>query len=87
MAYKRLTLPFDGRKARTVRERRGLNLRDVVARTREAGTPIGLATLSRWENGIDTPNGARRLQVLAAALNCNIDDLLTPPSEAVKECA
>lgn len=83
---RRLSLPFDGEKARTARERQGLRLRDLSDRTEKAGDRIAVSLLCRYENGEYRPN-ARRLLILANALNCTIDDLLTPASENVRECA
>ncbi|MEU8199552.1 helix-turn-helix transcriptional regulator [Microbispora amethystogenes] len=83
---RRLSLPFDGAKVRTLRERQGLTLRDLEQRTEQAGDRIHFSILCHYESGRRGPN-APRLKVLADALDCTIDDLLTPPSEAVKECA
>lgn len=83
MAYKRLALPFDGRRARELRERQGLTLKDLESRTEQAGDRISHTLLCRYEKGVYGPN-ARRLKVIATALNATIDDLLTPSSEVRK---
>lgn len=74
MAIKRLSIPFDGTLARHERERQGLTLEDLAARCEKAGLKIDHSTISRWEAGIFGPT-ARRLKVLADALNVDVDDL------------
>lgn len=85
MAYKRLPA-FDGERLRRKRWNSGLRMKDLEERTAELGDRIRASLICRYENGEFGPN-APRAKVLADALNCTIDDLLTPPSEAVKECA
>jgi DNA-binding transcriptional regulator YiaG len=86
MATRRLSLPFDGRRAREQRERKGLTLADLEARCERAGRKITVSTLSRWETGVFGPTAAR-LMVLAAALDVDVDDLLTPNEDPTAECA
>ncbi|MEU6709901.1 helix-turn-helix transcriptional regulator [Nonomuraea sp. NPDC046802] len=84
---KRLKLPFDGGRAREVRERRGLTLAGLEDRCARAGMRITVSTLWRWESGVFGPTAAR-LGVLARALDVDVDALLTKPDEeAQAECA
>ena len=69
-----------------MRERQGLTLKDLAARTETAGDRIDVSALCRYENGCIMPT-APRLRTLASALDCTIDDLLTPTSEDVAKCA
>jgi transcriptional regulator with XRE-family HTH domain len=86
MALRRLSLPFDGQRARTVREREGLTLDDLAQRTEDLGDRIHKSLLCRYENGEFGPN-ARRLKLIVTALNCTVDDLLTPTEEVRRESA
>ncbi|MBO4275091.1 helix-turn-helix domain-containing protein [Microbispora triticiradicis] len=86
MPSRRLSPRFDGRRLRDLREDQLLSLRDLEKRTAEAGERIHFSILCHYEARRRKPNDLRA-KVLAEVLNCNIDDLLTPPSEAVKECA
>ncbi len=83
---RRISLPFDGAKVRALRERQGLTLRDLEQRTERAGDRIHFSILCHYEAGRRGPNPPR-LKVLANALNCTIDDLLTPAGEVTRECA
>ncbi|MEV6035959.1 helix-turn-helix transcriptional regulator [Nonomuraea sp. NPDC052116] len=84
---KRLQLPFDGKRAREVRERQGLTLADLEVRCERAGMRITVSTLCRWESGVFLPT-APRLRVLVRALDVDIDALLTKPEgTAQAECA
>lgn len=86
MATKRLSLPFDGRRARERRERAGLTLADLEARCETVGRKITVSTLSRWETGVFGPTAAR-LKVLAVALDVEVDELLSTSDESQAECA
>lgn len=86
MATRRLSLPFDGGRAREHRERRGLTLSDLADRCEAVGMRIDFTTLSRWETGVFGPT-ARRLTVLARALDVEIDDLLRVPDSVTAESA
>lgn len=86
MATKRLSLPFDGRRAREQRERKGLTLADLETRCEKAGKRITVSTLSRWETGVFGPTAAR-LKVLATALDVEVDELLNQGEEPRAECA
>ncbi|WP_101791103.1 helix-turn-helix domain-containing protein [Nonomuraea indica] len=84
---KRLKLPFDGDRAREARERRGFTLADLEGRCERAGMKITVSTLSRWETGVFGPTAAR-LEVLARALDVEVDALLNKSEEMTQaECA
>lgn len=83
---RRISLPFNGAKARELRERQGLTLRDLEQRTEQAGDRIHFTIICHYEAGRRGPNPPR-LKVLANALNCTIDDLLTTDGEVTRECA
>lgn len=86
MAIRRLSLPFDGTRARRERERQGLTLADLTERCERAGLRIDRTTLSRWETGVFGPT-APRLKILAMALDVEVAELLTPTEEIKAECA
>lgn len=85
MATRRLSLPFDGARARRERERQGLTLADLTERCARVGMRINRSTLHRWETGEFGPT-APRLKVLARALDIEITELLTPIDEIKAEC-
>ncbi|MFF4417001.1 helix-turn-helix domain-containing protein [Streptosporangium sp. NPDC001559] len=78
MASKRLSLPFNGQRARHERERQGLTLVALSERCGKAGRKFNHTTLSRWEAGAFVPS-APNLKVLATALDVKVDDLCSPP--------
>lgn len=78
MANRRLSLPFDGQRARHERERQGLTLVTLAKRCGDAGQKVSHTTLSRWEAGDFLPS-APRLLVLAKALKVEVDDLCSTP--------
>lgn len=83
---KRLKLPFNGKRAREERERKGLTLADLAVRCEGAGMGITVSTLCRWETGVFGPT-APRLRILAKALDVEVDELLTKSDEKTQaEC-
>ncbi|WP_181871422.1 helix-turn-helix domain-containing protein [Sphaerisporangium album] len=76
----RLSLPFDGLRARRERERQGLTLVALADRCAEAGRRFAHTTISRWESGDFGPT-APSVKVLADALGVTVDDLCTPADE------
>lgn len=77
---------FDPVRVRAVREGQELTLKDVSERCAKAGDRIHISILSRYESGAYGPTWSR-MKVLARALNCRIDDLLTPTDEVRRESA
>jgi transcriptional regulator with XRE-family HTH domain len=74
-----IKLPFSGEKLRAARERRGLQQRDLVERTRQIGRLIEQGNLSRYETGKRFPSVAV-FRTFVAALNCDPSELLDEPA-------
>jgi transcriptional regulator with XRE-family HTH domain len=82
----RLSLPFDGQKLRTARERAGLNQDGLARLCTEKGTPVSRFQVVRAETGKNMPQPVV-LAAFAGALDISIDDLLTGSSEIRQESA
>jgi len=75
MARTPITLPFDPRRLREQRERRGLTQENLSQRTADAGHRVDRSTIAHLENGRRSPLAAT-LKRLADALDLTVDDLL-----------
>jgi len=80
----RLSLPFDGARLRTLRERRGLRQADLAQRCTDQGTSVSRFQVVRAETGKNMPTPAT-LAAFARALEIEIDDLLTPDESLARE--
>lgn len=77
-----LSLPFSGRKLRTLREKAGLTLDRLAAMCTEQGHHVTLSAISKIECCANMPSAAL-LKALAAALKCSVEDLLEDEQPAV----
>ncbi|MFC6081078.1 helix-turn-helix domain-containing protein [Sphaerisporangium aureirubrum] len=78
---RRLSLPFNGVRARHEREQRGLTAEQLAQRCEEVGGPrFAHTTILRWEAGVICPT-APNAKVLADALGVTVRHLCTPPDE------
>lgn len=85
MANREISLPFDGDRLRQYRERGGLLQADVARLCAEAGHKVDRTRISQLERG-DKPSPPL-LAALANVFQIEIDDLLTPEDEQVKEAS
>ncbi len=70
--------PIEPTTLRRLRQSRGLTLEGVVERLKIAGAkPASVASLSRWETGID-PIPRKVRGRLARILRCNVGQLTNP---------
>lgn len=76
MARTPLSLPFDGKRLRELRERRGWYQVDLAKACTEQGTPVSRSQVARAETGRNLPL-PETLRAFAKALEVEIDDLLT----------
>ncbi|MER6575756.1 helix-turn-helix transcriptional regulator [Nonomuraea sp. NPDC001023] len=81
-----ISLPFDGRRLRTARERAGYRQADLANLCTEQGTPVSRFQVVRAESGRYMPQ-PRVLAAFVRALNIELDELLTPGERVKRECA
>lgn len=86
MARTPISLPFDGSRLRTARERAGYSQEDLAKLCTKQGTCVSRFQVVRAEGGRYKPQ-ARVLAAFVRALNIKLDDLLTPGEGVKRECA
>lgn len=80
MARTPITLSFERRRLRELRERAGLSQEGLSDRTAVAGHRVNRSSIAHIENGRRSPL-ASTLKALADGLGVKVDDLLTEPVE------
>lgn len=80
MVRQTLSLPFSGDRQRTARERAGLSIGGLSARTAALGHPVHRSYLGRLERDEYKPSPPV-LKVIADALGVDVDELLDRTAE------
>ncbi|WP_084516535.1 helix-turn-helix domain-containing protein [Microtetraspora niveoalba] len=78
------TLPFDRKRLREWRERRGYHQSDLAQRCTDQGTPVSVFQVSRAEVGKSKPQ-AHVVVAMARALQIELDELLSTPVDENQE--
>jgi len=86
MARTSISLPFDGRRLRTARERAGYRQEDLAQLCSKQGTPVSRFQVVRAESGKYMPQ-PHVLAAFVRALDIELDELLTPEGRVQPECA
>lgn len=82
MARTSLSLPFNGDKLRSLREKAGFNVQEFAATVTKSGHRVHRTAIGKIENGVYKPTPSL-LAAIVATLNVTVEDLLDEDEKVV----